>query len=180
MQWLCVFVIHLSSASVKKGQQGTVEGDAKRTPGRLCRRLYVIEGLFYCVFLCSLINNNIFLSLFSPRDIVVSFILSHMEARSLGDIWSAINNVGRESKATNGNCRFFSCMAAFLFSRPLIFQTQQLQSTCSAVRVPKLRFGQERQFAETGTSHRNGLKTVSFPHHHTLIFINILQIISCN
>lgn len=109
-------IVHLCDLSVKplcqKGQQGTVRGEAIRSREALQRAIY-LQYVAECLLLWLAVlpdkRRNIF-----PTDNAVSLILSHMGAWSLGDILSAINNVGRKSKAFNGGCRFYSCFVASL------------------------------------------------------------------
>jgi len=108
-------IVHLCDLSVKplcqKGQQGTVQGEAIRTKAALQYAIYVqyvIESLLLRLAVLTdkqkyfLTDNTVFLT------------LSHMGAWSLGDIMPAINNFGRESKAKDGDCRFYSYMTSLL------------------------------------------------------------------
>lgn len=111
-------IVHLCDLSVKplcqKGQQGTAQVEAIGTRGggggALRHDIYVqcVTG-FLLLWLAVLTDKQKYF----PADDAACLILLHMGAWSLGDIQSAINNVGRQSEATNGDSRFFSCMVAF-------------------------------------------------------------------
>lgn len=66
MQWLCIFVIYLSSLSVKNGQQGTVQGCSREEEGIAAGHLRTVcNRMPFIAASCWLINIEIFSNRFS-------------------------------------------------------------------------------------------------------------------
>lgn len=125
-------IVHLCDPSVKplcqKGQQGTVQVEAIGTREALRHDIYV-QYVTECLLLWLAVLDDKHRNIFLQTTPCLSFCYT-WEHEDLGDILSAINNIGRESKATNGDSRFYSCMVVFLL---LISQTKLYTCICSIV-----------------------------------------------
>lgn len=187
MQWLCIFVIYLSSLSVKRDNRGQCrEAIGKR---EALRHVIYVQYVTECLLLWLAVLTNKHRNIFSQMTLSLSFCHTWQHEALETFCLPSITLAGKAKllMVTPGSIHVWllSCLSNInKITHMHMFDCIYAQTHCCSMHTEiwfHLRVGNNlfSSQPETYGHHHSGLKTVPSV-KETLVFINILKIISCN